>query len=121
MKGIATFLAGAYGILAFSTWAFCKAWDMPFYFLGILWVAVTGITLFLFAYALDRKRPKTFVWIVLGGGMLRMLLGVATIVLPLTLRQPEGYRDQALQFAVLFFMATLFETWIAVKRVNSLQ
>jgi hypothetical protein len=53
--------------------------------------------------------------------MLRMLLGVATIVLPLSLRQPEGYRAQALQFAALFFVATLFETWVAVKRANSLQ
>ena len=53
--------------------------------------------------------------------MLRMLLGVATIVLPLSVRQPEGYRIQALQFAALFFVATLFETGVAIKRANSMQ
>lgn len=120
MKGVLTSLAGAYAALAFCTWTLCQAWGIPFYYLGILWVAVTGITLFLFAYALERKQPKAFVWVILGGGMLRMLLGVATIVLPLSLRQPEGYRAQALQFAALFFVATLFETWFAVKRANSL-
>ena len=120
MKGVLTSLAWAYAALAFCTWALCQAWGIPFYYLGVLWVSVTGTTLFLFAYALERKQPKVFVWVILGGGMLRMLLGVATIVLPLSLRQPEGYRAQALQFAALFFVATLFETWVAVKRANSL-
>ena len=120
MKGVLTSLAGAYAALPFCTWALCQAWGISFYYLGVLWVSLTGTTLFLFGYGPARTQPKVFVWVILGGGMLRMLLGVATIVLPLSLRQPEGYRAQALQFAALFFVATLFETWVAVKRANSL-
>ena len=76
--------------------------------------------LFFFAFAFERKRPKTFIWVILGGGMLRMLLGVATIVLPLSMRQPEGYKAYALQFAAIFILAQAVETWFAVQRVNRL-
>jgi len=52
--------------------------------------------------------------------MLRMLLGVATVVLPLSMRQPEGYKAYALQFAAIFILAQAVETWFAVQRVNRL-
>jgi hypothetical protein len=81
---------------------------------------VSGITVFFFAFAFERKRPKTFIWVILGGGMLRMLLGVATVVLPLSMRQPEGYKAYALQFAAIFILAQAVETWFAVQRVNRL-
>jgi uncharacterized sodium:solute symporter family permease YidK len=53
--------------------------------------------------------------------MLRMLLGVATVVLPLSIRQPEGYKAHALQFAAIFILAQAIETWFATQRVRSLQ
>ena len=113
-------LAGAYAALSALTWMFCAAWELTFYGLGALWISVTGLTVFFFAFAFERKRPKTFIWTILGGGMLRMLLGVATVVLPLSLRQPEGYRALALQFAAFFILAQAVETWIAVQRVKRL-
>lgn len=113
-------LAAAYAALSALAAMALNAWNIPWYGLGYLWVAVSGITVFFFAFALERKKPKTFIWVVLGGGMLRMLLGVATVVLPLSLNQPDGYRVQVLQFAAIFFVAQAFETWFAVQRVNRL-
>ena len=49
-----------------------------------------------------------------------MLLGVATVVLPLSMHQPEGYKAHALQFAAIFILAQAIETWFAVQRVNRL-
>jgi hypothetical protein len=113
-------LSAAYAALSALSAMALTAWGIPWYGLGHLWIAVSGLTVFFFAFAFERKRPKTFIWVVLGGGMLRMLLGVATIVLPLSLSQPDGYRSHALQFAAIFFVAQAFETWFAVQRVNRL-
>jgi hypothetical protein len=113
-------LTAGYAALAALSAAVLTAWGIPVYFLGLGWVVVTGITVFFFAFALERKRPKTFVWVVLGGGFLRMILGVATIILPLSLQQPEGYRAYSLQFASFFLLAQALETAIAVRRVNRL-
>ena len=111
-------LPAAYAALAAISALALTAWGIPWYALGYLWISVSGITVFFFAFAFERKRPKTFIWVILGGGMLRMLLGVATVVLPLSMRQPEGYKAHALQFAAIFILAQAIETWFAVQRVN---
>jgi hypothetical protein len=36
------------------------------------------------------------------------------------MRQPEGYKAHALQFAAIFILAQAIETWFAVQRVNRL-
>ena len=113
-------LVAGYAALAAITAAILTAWNIPFYSLGLVWVAVTGFTVFFFAFAFERKRPKTFVWVVLGGGFLRMIFGVATVILPLSVQQPEGYRAYSLQFAAFFLLAQALETAIAVRRVNRL-
>ncbi|MDP4742717.1 MAG: hypothetical protein NWR91_04585 [Schleiferiaceae bacterium] len=113
-------LTAAYAALASISALALTAWGIPWYALGYLWISVSGITVFFFAFAFERKRPKTFIWVILGGGMLRMLLGVATVVLPLSMRQPEGYKADALQFAAIFILAQAIETWFAVQRVNRL-
>jgi hypothetical protein len=113
-------LTAAYAALAAISAMALTAWGIPWYGLGYLWISVSGITVFFFAFAFERKRPKTFIWVILGGGMLRMLLGVATVVLPLSMRQPEGYKAYALQFAAIFILAQAVETWFAVQRVNRL-
>lgn len=113
-------LTVAYAALAAISALALTAWGIPWYALGYLWISVSGITVFFFAFAFERKRPKTFIWVILGGGMLRMLLGVATVVLPLSMRQPEGYKAHALQFAAIFIIAQAIETWFAVQRVNRL-
>ena len=120
MKQFMLQLTAAYAALAAISAMALTAWGIPWYGLGYLWISVSGITVFFFAFAFERKRPKTFIWVILGGGMLRMLLGVATIVLPLSMRQPEGYKAYALQFAALFILAQAVETWFAVQRVNRL-
>lgn len=111
-------LTAAYAALAAISALALTAWGIPWYALGYLWISVSGITVFFFAFAFERKRPKTFIWVILGGGMLRMLLGVASVVLPLSMRQPEGYKAQALQFAAIFILAQAIETWFAIQRVN---
>jgi hypothetical protein len=120
MKQFMLQLTAAYAALAAISAMALTAWGIPWYGLGYLWISVSGITVFFFAFAFERKRPKTFIWVILGGGMLRMLLGVATIVLPLSMRQPEGYKAYALQFAAIFILAQAVETWFAVQRVNRL-
>jgi hypothetical protein len=120
MKQFMLQLTAAYAALAAISALALTAWGIPWYALGYLWISVSGITVFFFAFAFERKRPKTFIWVILGGGMLRMLLGVATVVLPLSMRQPEGYKAYALQFAVIFILAQAVETWFAVQRVNRL-
>ena len=120
MKQFMLQLTAAYAALAAISAMALTAWGIPWYGLGYLWISVSGITVFFFAFAFERKRPKTFIWVILGGGMLRMLLGVATIVLPLSMRQPEGYKAYALQFAAIFILAQAIETWFAVQRVNRL-
>jgi len=120
MKQFMLQLTAAYAALAAISAMALTAWGIPWYGLGYLWISVSGITVFFFAFAFERKRPKTFIWVILGGGMLRMLLGVATVVLPLSMRQPEGYKAYALQFAALFILAQAVETWFAVQRVNRL-
>ena len=111
-------LTAAYAALAAISALALTAWGIPWYALGYLWISVSGITVFFFAFAFECKRPKTFIWVILGGGMLRMLLGVATVVLPLSMRQPDGYKAHALQFAAIFILALAIETWFAVQRVN---
>jgi len=120
MKQFLLQLTAAYAALAAISAMALTAWGIPWYGLGYLWISVSGITVFFFAFAFERKRPKTFIWVILGGGMLRMLLGVATVVLPLSMRQPEGYKAYALQFAAIFILAQAVETWFAVQRVNRL-
>jgi hypothetical protein len=120
MKQFMLQLTAAYAALAAISALALTAWGIPWYALGYLWISVSGITVFFFAFAFERKRPKTFIWVILGGGMLRMLLGVATVVLPLSMRQPEGYKAHALQFAAIFIIAQAIETWFAVQRVNRL-
>jgi hypothetical protein len=120
MKQFMLQLTAAYAALAAISAMALTAWGIPWYGLGYLWISVRGITVFFFAFAFERKRPKTFIWVILGGGMLRMLLGVATVVLPLSMRQPEGYKAYALQFAAIFILAQAVETWFAVQRVNRL-
>ncbi|MEN9431978.1 MAG: hypothetical protein RL206_897 [Bacteroidota bacterium] len=120
MKQFMLQLTAAYAALAAISAMALTAWGIPWYGLGYLWISVSGITVFFFAFAFERKRPKTFIWVILGGGMLRMLLGVATVVLPLSMRQPEGYKAYALQFAAIFILAQAVETWFAVQRVNRL-
>lgn len=118
MKQFMLQLTAAYAALAAISALALTAWGIPWYALGYLWISVSGITVFFFAFAFERKRPKTFIWVILGGGMLRMLLGVASVVLPLSMRQPEGYKAQALQFAAIFILAQAIETWFAIQRVN---
>lgn len=120
MKQFMLQLSAAYAALAAVSAMALTAWGLSWYGLGYLWIAVSGITVFFFAFAFERKRPKTFIWVVLGGGMLRMMLGVATVVLPLSLNQPEGYRADALQFAAIFILAQAIETGFAVQRVRRL-
>jgi hypothetical protein len=120
MKQLILQLTAAYAALAAVSALALTAWGIPVYALGYLWISVSGLTVFFFAFAFERKRPKTFIWVILGGGMLRMLLGVATVVLPLSMRQPEGYKAHALQFAAIFILAQAIETWFAVQRVNRL-
>jgi len=120
MKQFMLQLTAAYAALAAISAMALTAWGIPWYGLGYLWISVSGITVFFFAFAFERKRPKTFIWVILGGGMLRMLLCVATVVLPLSMRQPEGYKAYALQFAAIFILAQAVETWFAVQRVNRL-
>lgn len=120
MKQLILQLTAAYAALAAVSALALTAWGIPVYALGYLWISVSGLTVFFFAFAFERKRPKTFIWVILGGGMLRMLLGVATVVLPLSIRQPEGYKAHALQFAAIFILAQAIETWFAVQRVNRL-
>jgi hypothetical protein len=120
MKQLILQLTAANAALAAVSALALTAWGIPVYALGYLWISVSGLTVFFFAFAFERKRPKTFIWVILGGGMLRMLLGVATVVLPLSMRQPEGYKAHALQFAAIFILAQAIETWFAVQRVNRL-
>jgi hypothetical protein len=86
--------------------------------MGVLWIAVTGITQFFFAFALEKRRPKAFVWVVLGGGFLRMLLAAGTVILPMSIAQPEGFRSDSLQFAAIFMLAQAVETWLAVRHIK---
>jgi len=38
--------------------------------------------------------------------------------LPLSIAQPEGFRSDSLQFALLFMIAQGVEAWIAVRRAS---
>ena len=80
MKNLLLPLAALYAVLAASSAAVVTPLGYAWYGTGMLWIAVTGVTQFLFAFALERRTPKSFVWVVLGGGFLRMLLAAATAV-----------------------------------------
>ena len=60
-------LTAAYAALAAISALALTAWGIPWYALGYLWISVSGITVFFFAFAFERKRPKTFIWVILGG------------------------------------------------------
>jgi hypothetical protein len=111
-------LGALYAVLAVSSFAVTASLGQPWYGIGVLWIAVTGFSQFFFALSADRRRPKAFVWIVLGGGFVRMLLAAATVILPLSIAQPEGFRSDSLQFALLFMIAQGVEAWIAVRRAS---
>ena len=118
MKAVLVPLAALYAVLAASSAAVVTALGLSGYGMGGLWIAVTGVTQFFFAFALEKRRPKAFVWVVLGGGFLRMLLAASTVILPMSIAQPEGFRSESLQFAAVFMLAQAVETWLAVRHIK---
>ncbi|MFM8565797.1 MAG: hypothetical protein ACKOBQ_06575 [Bacteroidota bacterium] len=119
MKNLLLPLAALYALLAASSAAVVTPLGYACYGTGILWIAVTGVTQFFFAFALERRTPKLFVWVVLGGGFLRMLLAAATVILPMSIAQSDGFRSDSLQFAAVFMLAQAGETWLAVRHIKS--
>lgn len=118
MKQVVVQLAAAYAALAALSAAVAQAWELPWYGAGVAWIAVTGFTQFMFAFALEKRSSRAFLWTVLGGGMLRMLLAAATVIVPQALKQEPGFQAILLQFAAVYFVAHGVETWIAVRRIS---
>jgi hypothetical protein len=118
MKSLLLPLAALYAVLAACSAAVVTPLGYDWYVLGPLWISVTGFTQFFFAFALERRSPKSFVWVVLGGGFLRMLLAAATVILPMSIAQPQGFRSDSLQFAAVFMLAQAGETWLAVRHIK---
>lgn len=118
MKSILLPLAALYALLAVGSAAAVVPLGFSWYGFGVLWIAVTGFTQFFFAFSLERRRPKSFVWVILGGGFLRMLLAAGTLILPMSIAQPEGFRSDLLQFAAVFMLAQAAETVLAVRHIK---
>jgi hypothetical protein len=51
--------------------------------------------------------------------LVRMLLGLGVVVLPLAMKQPEGYRTDALVFVGLFVAQIAVETGMLVRLLKS--
>ena len=81
MKAVLVPLAALYAVLAASSAAAVAALGLSWYGMGVLWIAVTGVTQFFFAFALEKRRPKAFVWVVLGGVLMLVFVVVPPGVL----------------------------------------
>lgn len=118
MNKVVVQLVAVYSALAAVSAAVIQYLGGSWFGFGVLWIAVTGFTQFMFAFALEKRAPRAFIWTILGGGMLRMLLAAATVIVPKALAQAPGYESILLQFAAVYFLAQGLETWIAVRRIS---
>jgi|TARA_B110000483_G_scaffold51678_1_gene64268 hypothetical protein len=108
-----------YGLMGFLHFTFFQTMGLgqPFWLGDIYW-AGTGISLFGVAQSIDKTKPGRFTTIYFFGGLIRMFLGVAIIIAPIIFRETDNFYQVSLEFVGAYLYCLLLETIIALSWVK---
>jgi hypothetical protein len=108
-----------YGLMFFLHFLFSETMSLgqPFWLGDIYW-AGTGISLFGVAQSIDKSRPGKFASIYFFGGLIRMLMGVCIIIIPIILREVDNFHQASLEFVGTYLYCLSLETIIAISWVK---
>lgn len=90
-----------------------------YFWLGDVYLLVMGFGLVWITQQFSKKQSEKTGMVYMSLSLVRMFLGIGVVVMPLALRQPEGYRADALVFVGLFVFQIAVETGVMVRSLRS--
>ena len=112
-------MIAGYVLLFFLHYLFLQVMKIgqPFWLGDIYW-AGTGISLFGVAQSMEKSTPGKFGTVYFFGGLIRMLLGVAIIIVPTIISESENFQQVSLEFVGAYLYCLLLESWLAISWVK---
>lgn len=90
-----------------------------YFWLGDVYLLVMGVGLVWITDRFWQTQPDKAGMVYMSLSLVRMLLGLAVVVLPLAVKQPAGYRTDALVFVGLFVAQIAVETAVLVRLLRT--